>query len=1583
MLDPIVTANAIEATYLKYLDTTFGPTEPDRHFQFEMALKNAGLTKGPFLQATPPFLHGDSIQDLMDEGVLSHLWNQLAPSIPLTRALYKHQSEAVRKSVSGNRNLIVSTGTGSGKTESFLIPIIDSLLREKEAGTLQKPGVRALLLYPMNALANDQLKRLRQLLSHTPEITFGRYTGETKKGTSDAEIDFQERHFGQEILPNELISREQMQLRPPHLLLTNYAMLEYLLLRPADSSFFDGPTGKHWQFIVLDEAHVYHGSQGAEVAYLLRRLRDRTLSSQQGRLRCFATSATLGRGAQDNPDLVEFARNLFDEPFDWDDDNPIRQDVVMAQRKAIDDAESAHRSLTTQQLADLHMCFQSDGTPEELASVVGDATLAKKTVPETLFAILSGDRSVIAVQHQLQQSSCDLAGLAQHVFGNIEADQDVGRHVMTLLIDLCVNAHEFEGDSPLIPARYHYFVRSTEGAFVCLHPNHDHSTPAITFARSTVCTGCASIGNTSTMFELAVCRQCGAEHVVGDAGEPQLRGGKLSFASDVDQRTTYLLISARSSEAAIAFDEDDDAEGQSDTPSTSISDLDLCTCCGAVGEPSDPCDCGSKGIHIPVQVVPKNDDGSISRCISCGSHSRLNPVSRALTGQDAPVAVLASELYQHLPVATDEAARDQVGMGRKLLSFSDSRQDAAFFAGYLEHTHGRNIRRSLLFQTVADSHEALRSDDLIDRAATKAFHKLVLDEDDGFATARREVATWLLEEMLAVDRRNSLSGVGLLRPAVAWPSNAQIPPPLLHLGLSETECRSLFQLLFHSVWSNGAITTPEGVSLTDDRFSPRNRPMAVREMQSQHGIIGWTPSPGRLNRRLEILRKVLTNFGSDADPGDYLTGTWRTITDTQGPWRKTLVAQSPKKTGPVWVFDMSRLEFESGSHVPGPYCCSTCQSVTWWNVRGICPEWRCEGRLVELTAPIDNHYSRMYQAMEPIPLKSEEHTAQWTALEASKIQESFVRGDVNVLSCSTTFEMGVDVGDLESVLLRNVPPGVANYVQRAGRAGRRTGSAAFVLTFAQRRNHDRNFYDTPVDMIDGVIPTPYIHLENDRIARRHAHSVAIAEFLRMRADAGEPIGNTVSSFFEALPGTATPADEFEEWLRSRPATLQSSLGRLLPINVATRIGVDTWAWADRLLVEQDDEPSSGWFARCRDDFLDEVQTLQQAENRASEQRIHKLAQAMFYTLKSIRGRQLLSVLASKNVLPKYGFPVDVVELSLSRSSHRHAKNLDLSRDLSLALRDYAPGQQLVAAKTVWESKGVARRPDRGLPTYAWGLCEGCASFNRKIGTELDPCHSCGRTTWSNKGRFIVPIYGFVGEAIATAGDSRPQRFGRIDKFYSTNEAAPFEDVEGFGGPVQFRISKEGRVTVKTNGHTRMCNSCGYAEPFEYAKGKKKKDPSHTSLRTGQPCSTLLSMVDLGYEYMTDVIEIAIDGTTNEEAASVMAALLESTVDLGVVSGEIDGVTYHGEEQLRIVLHDTVPGGAGHAHRVATQLPQLLESAYARAASCSCGNDTSCYSCLRSYRNQFDHAELKRDFAAQRLDAASNGRLSALVNEPSG
>ena len=345
---------------------------------------------------------------------------------PTERPLYLHQERAVRKARAG-RNLVIATGTGSGKTECYLFPILDYLLRERDAGTLAEPGVRAMLLYPMNALANDQMQRLRDMLRPFPEIRYGRYIGATKYRQSDGEEDHRIRHG---ILDRgELVSREQIQDAPPHILLTNYAMLEYLLLRPEDTKIFDGPTGKHWSFIVLDEMHVYNGARGAEIAMLLRRVRDRVNQSTLGRIRYIGTSATLGSGPGSADTLAEYASDLFGETVQQHSHDRSRQDIITPYYdQSINSPEweaplsvfpAIREALTRGRVpTDLRDLLAENGAP----GFTGEG-------PEWLIETLRQERHIVEFLHRLHDGPVDLSTAHTNIFGGTGSRNDISAMV--------------------------------------------------------------------------------------------------------------------------------------------------------------------------------------------------------------------------------------------------------------------------------------------------------------------------------------------------------------------------------------------------------------------------------------------------------------------------------------------------------------------------------------------------------------------------------------------------------------------------------------------------------------------------------------------------------------------------------------------------------------------------------------------------------------------------------------------------------------------------------------------------------------------------------------------------------------------------------------------------------------------------------------------------------------------------------------------------------------------------------------------------------------------------------------------------
>jgi hypothetical protein len=955
--------------------------------------------------------------------------------------------------------------------------------------------------------------------------------------------------------------------------------------------------------------------------------------------------------------------------------------------------------------------------------------------------------------------------------------------------------------------------------------------------------------------------------------------------------------------------------------------------------------------------------------VACARRTADDPIYRFVTGTDAPVSVIATDLYQELPPSEDSTAQWEIGQGRKLLTFSDSRQDAAFFAPYLERTYGRAVERRLIAGAL-DRRDGLvpQTEDLIVPLIKAGEASLVLDPDATQIRRRSQVSQWLMRELLAFDRRQSLEGTAVAEIKLSFPRRYQAPQPLLALGFSEQECEDLLRLLLDTLRASGAVTVPDGVDIRDEVFAPRNREIYVRQEKREPGVIAWLPA-SQSNSRLDLLEKIFARRGLDVDPREILRGLWAMLTNPAAGWESTLVASNDKKYGAVWRLSHERFEFRLAGN-DRPLRCDTCGQLFWRSVADVCPTYRCPGTVAEvddLDALRDNHYARLYRELVPIGMSVEEHTAQWVPARASAIQDEFVRGKINVLSCSTTFELGVDVGEVQAVLLRNVPPGPANYIQRAGRAGRRIDSAALVVCFAQRRSHDLTYFARPKALVEGTIAPPKIVLDNQVIARRHVRSVAFSAFQR---EAGAH--RYVEDFF-LPPAEGEVRDRaFIAWLEGRPPEVGDALGRLVPAQVAEELDIDGWSWVEALVRDDPDDVSEGWLRRAGSEIREDAEELEaMMEEAAAEQQFGRAA-GLKRVREALIKRPLLNFLASRNILPKYGFPVDVVELELRRTGDEAAGSLELTRDLTLAIGDYAPGAHTVAGKSLWTSRGLIVRQGRGWPVYAWAVCGDCGAFRHHLEDISEHCETCGSLMITDHGRFAIPIWGFAGQRARQApGESRPPRRATIEAHFGSyrGEEPTLEKVDGL--PLQARFSRQGLITVINRGPHgagfRICDRCGFGEPVTSGKRASR---AHTHLMNpARECKGMLQHLQLGHEYLTDVLELQPEQPMTEaQGRSALYALLQSSSVLDISGDDIDGTLHWaGRGRLAFVLFDSVPGGAGHTRRIRERLHELIAAALDRVSDCECGAETSCYNCLRSYRNQLWHDELSRGDALAVLE----------------
>ena len=1534
VFDPLATSELITDGYRRYLKSLLPVRDARIAAALEREIARSPLTKGPLLESAPPYAHGATLAELVAAGVLNPAFQHLAnDALPMDRPLYLHQEQAIRKIAAG-RNVIVASGTGSGKTESFLLPILDALSAEHTSGTLG-PGVRALLLYPMNALANDQIKRLRQILAGTPHITFGRYVGDTPPTAREAAEKFGLLNPGERRLPNELLSRAEMRERPPHLLLTNYAMLEYLLLRPSDIDLFEGPYGGHWSFIAVDEAHVYDGAKAAELAMLLRRLRDRVAEGRP--LRCIATSATVG---DDPGSVTQFAQRLFDADFEWVPGDGSRQDLIRATRRDMPEGPfwgpldpAAYLSIA-----------RSDDPEAEILRLAGQHGA---TVYGDAASTFAHEQRIAALRGLLAGRPRPFGELATHLFAE-DVDQD---QALAALVTVGARLHDGAG-SPVLSARYHLFARASEGAYTCL----SKAGPHVSLARRETCDACSA-----AMFEFAACKRCGALYLSGSVRQAP-EGLVFGPRQHPAERRTWLLIG----DAPVIVDEDDETLEEV-SRALDVNDAVLCAVCGALHVAgTTTCSgvaCGGT-LLWPVRRLSTAQD-TVSGCLACGARGAAM-VRQFETGGDAAASVIATALYQALPPADGEEA-DRPGQGRKLLLFSDSRQAAAFFAPYLETSYQAIQHRRLILEALshAAADEAAHVDDVAYYLVRAADSAHVFERRMGRQERQRQTALWLMMEMVTTDDRQSLEGRGLIRVELGREPGWRLPGGLAALGLSDEESWDLLGELVRSLRQQGAVTMPEGVDPRDEHFDPRRGPIYVRgdAAEPKRKVLSWMPTRG-INRRLDYMARVLKAADVSADPHEVLRGCWRFLEGLRGGW---LATDHDGRLGVVRQVDHTWLRLSPVEPADVMYRCQQCRRLASVSVRGVCTTMGCAGPLEEYSVPApaedDDHYRYLYRSLNPVPLGASEHTGQLTSIEAAEIQQRFIRGEVNALSCSTTFELGVDVGELQSVVLRNMPPTTANYVQRAGRAGRRTESAALIVTYAQRRSHDLSRYQDPVTMVAGEVRAPYVPLANERIDRRHAHSVAMAAFFRHYKNMTGEEWRDAGEFFLPGPGnTPPPSERVPSFLTPVPDEVRRSLTRILPETVQAEMGLATGAWVEELarLLEQ-----------IQAELAEDVAAFEERRLQAVNDRKGFLVDRYERTINTLTKRNLLNFLANRNVLPKYGFPTDTVELRTQYADNRMGAKLDLSRDLSSAIYEFAPGAELVAGGLQWTSGGVYRLPDRELISKYYAVCQACGGY-RQGDEPLDPiCPSCGVQQTGAPRRYCVPEFGFVAQRDTRRPGMVPPRRSWNGTTYVMSLASEVETATwqlANGGSVTTRAGARGQLVAISEGPNRggylICDWCGWGTPV-----KSKVPDKHPHLLRDRECTGPLQLRALAHRYETDIVAISFDALAAPFAVgnhwrSTLYALLEGVSErLQISRDDIDGTLYPTPGgRTSLVIFDAVPGGAGSAIRIARSFGEVLEAALTRVSRCDCGEETSCYGCLRGYRNQPFHEQLQRGAA---------------------
>lgn len=1498
MFNPLTTSERIGETFRRYILSTFSTSSDEYNEQLRKLLfEDDSIVRGPYLQISHNFPAGHSMGELIDQGVLSPEFRKLSDIGFMNRNLYGHQEQAILKAISG-RNIVVSTGTGSGKTETFLIPILNELMREKEAGSLG-PGVRAMLIYPMNALANDQLDNLRDVLIEYPDITFGSFTGETQDTKQEAD----DRDAGVvKHPPNEIYDRKSMRANPPNILISNYAMLEHLLLRPENCTLFGKPGNNSWRYIILDEAHTYTGAKGSEVTILLRRLK---ATLERSDIQFILTSATLGSEDQDK-EVAEFASELCSTKFEESDiirSTPIPLNYPTNPKKP---EQGFYRSVA-------EIVAGSKMDPEkELSSLLSRCGYSSNNPRDVIYGILESDPDVHRLAAELEDNPLTVRELSNRI-GIDESD--------VFSIIAAVSASRRHG-SRLFNARYHFFIKGLDGAYVTLKGSDKlFIRPQRVYEDNN--------NNEFQVFQISTCYNCDAIFLLG-----QIDGGKLRQVSRSSEEYTgyepFLLTRNQILDPGYLEDNPDSVYA-------------LCSRCGTISRGITPgCFCGPEFVEEVVKVSEKE---KVCVCPMCGSKDSKRGLLRQLyLGTESSTAVIGSALFKDLLGSRDS----------RFLAFSDNRQSAAFFAPYMQNSYDNILMKRVIYETITRYRAEMESG-----VAMNKFIQMIkrVSDNCGGLLDDRQVVEAVVKECSQRSYR-SLEHEGFL--AFEY-GNGWTPRDLPAFGLDKDEMYNLINTLIEYV------RTRRAVDMNSTDFVPYKYRKGF-SLENSKGLIKLC------NKAVQAyLNAIVGSEKADKFADEFYKG-FLDVTSSSGRFVKleNLNVRIPKKI----------------------YVCSKCRRTTSFNVDDRCI--RCntktlEPRLVDIDAlsledgmiatvpdPRD-HYVRTVIDSPLQRFRIKEHTAQLDRNTARMYQNLFRDRKLDVLSCSTTFEMGVNIGSLNCVLMRNVPPSPASYIQRAGRAGRSEDASAYALTFCREMSHDVTFFQDPLKMINGRIEVPKIKPDNREIVIRHIFASAFGYYWRVQGETPCSANDLVNDY-----------EGFKAYLESHPSDLAAYLMKVVPQslqNTPDGFDLSEFGWISSLFG------GNGIIGRMAEtvkeyktdsDILNEpIGMLQDSKkghgNNKHRRALLRSAISSFGSLNTLENMNAVSFLSNNNLIPKYGFPTDVVSMVAASGSSTN----DLSRSMRIAISEYAPGSEVVVDGKKVRSQYIT--PIRGgrWIQYKYWKCAGCKKITTRIDNYLsekqssnsDLVCSCGQSLSDVKrGSFIRPDMGFKYVDSKDFDFSSKPTHPHTTGVSFCDTYCPDESVVRLGCETLQLISKtNSRLIAVNESKYLVCERCGYAYTINEITKIKEKMSGHEK-PNGVSCNNgHLNTVSLGSTFNTDVLIIHFISTPISDystALSILYALIEGLCrSFSIERNEIGGCLDNLNGSYSFIIYDDTPGGSGYVRSVSDSgsLRRIISAAERVVAECKCGGkngDTSCYACLRNYNNQLFHDQLVRGKALE-------------------